>query len=158
MLFAFCVLHLHSVIAIIFDNCMICASYCYYCTFIYIRLHRHTAEELSSVLSRWLLPVALCIITPTHTLAQAHSHTNAHSLQAHETCGIIIENTSNNSSPSLSTLLLFGQCCHTENSCIWISNAFAANLLNCLAKPKFAIGFDTFKNVFCIFGALLLVL
>lgn len=46
--FAFCVLHLHSVIAIIFDNCMICAPYCYYCTYI---LHTYT-PQLSSVLSR----------------------------------------------------------------------------------------------------------
>lgn len=54
---AFCVLHLHSVIAIIFDNCMICASsYSYYCTFIYIRFMIVYActytPRLSSVLSR----------------------------------------------------------------------------------------------------------
>lgn len=96
----------------------------------------------------------------THTHSHRHIHTQAHTdSQAHETCGIIIENTRNNNSPSLSSFYSLASVATPKTIAFEFQMHFKLICLNCLAKPKpkFTIGFDTFKKVFCIFGALPLV-
>lgn len=95
-----------------------------------------------------------CALSLPHT--QTHTGTDS---QAHETCGIIIENTSNNNSPSLSLFYSSASVATPKTVAFEFQMHLKLICLNCLAKPKpkFTIGFDTFKNVFCIFGALPLV-